>query len=80
MLKNMTEKNLRIKEEVRLHFTELAHNYRARNYEQSIARGVYPDIYMRHHHILHMIGGIVAGKALEIGVGGGGADVDRPIY
>jgi ubiquinone/menaquinone biosynthesis C-methylase UbiE len=65
-----------VKKEVQAHFGALAARYRQQNYEDALRRGKYPDIFMRHRHMLELLDGIPAGRALEIGVGSGQMQVD----
>ena len=60
-----------MKQQVRLHFGGLATEYHHRNYVGFAQRGKYPDIYIRHRHILTLVDRKEAGRTLEIGVGGG---------
>lgn len=60
-----------VKEQVRAHFAGLAAAYHLRNYETPVKRDKYPDIYMRHCHILALLDGQTAGRALEVGIGAG---------
>lgn len=60
-----------VKKEVQAHFGSLAEQYRQRNYEEALKRGKYPDIYMRHQHMLGMLNGKSHGRALEVGIGSG---------
>lgn len=58
------------KDRVRDHFDRLAADYRLRNYEEALARGKYPDIFVRHQRILKLLPA-APGRCLEIGVGSG---------
>ncbi len=59
------------KDRVREHFDRLAADYRLRNYEQAVARGKYPDIFVRHQRVLELLPEAARGRCLEIGVGSG---------
>jgi SAM-dependent methyltransferase len=52
------------------HFSSLAAIYHEKNYENPVKRRQYPDILIRHHRILEMVG-TSGGRMLDIGCGSG---------
>ena len=65
----------RQKERVMQHFRSLSEIYHEKNYENPLLRGQYPDILIRHRHIMDMVQ-TEKGRALDIGCGSGRLLVD----